>query len=619
MQSLREKFPQYPDLSDQQLTDAVHKKFYADLPSHEFYNKVGLTADIDTGELHFVHNSPKKQDNSTFLGRAGEAFSEGVGDRLGLDNENYWAVKKHAGFLTPLVDGVAAAGDVAAGAFKAGMGGVADTAHALGMGDNRDKMRRDFTEFGEIASLPLAGMSASTTGAGQAARRQTTNMAQRPANIARASVQKVKSAKPFQAPEKLADKRFAQALQDDMLDSVKLKERLDGWQGVDAPTPLDLVGESGLARARDTASNIGPARQVLDDYSQAVLADQGSRARKVFTSNLSDKTDFLKEMDELAATRQKAAKPLYDAARQQAVAPTPNMRMHLGTDGGQKAIKNALRIANEGNAKLTGIVKANKRYTLADNVPVDTLDTIKRGFDDVVEKYRDKTTGKLVLDQLGEAKNRTLRSFINEVDQLSPEYRQARDAWAGPSQAMDAMQRGQKYMQPNKSPADIKKILSDPSITASEKEFFRAGAVQSLMRQMQKRADGANQFKAVARSSDQRAKLAELFGGDTSRADVFFKQLKAESERAERANFISPKTGSATNPRAKAGEQLSAMDLLDVNSPSFMARMGGKAINAVRSKASIKKQQEIDEAFARLITQPINSIDDLPGLLDLKK
>ncbi len=44
MQEVREKFPQYNDMSDEQLADALHRKFYSDMPFDQFAAKVGLTA-----------------------------------------------------------------------------------------------------------------------------------------------------------------------------------------------------------------------------------------------------------------------------------------------------------------------------------------------------------------------------------------------------------------------------------------------------------------------------------------------------------------------------------------------------------------------------------------------
>jgi hypothetical protein len=42
IQTIREKYPQYYDLSDKQLADAIHNKFYSDMPINQFYAKIGF-------------------------------------------------------------------------------------------------------------------------------------------------------------------------------------------------------------------------------------------------------------------------------------------------------------------------------------------------------------------------------------------------------------------------------------------------------------------------------------------------------------------------------------------------------------------------------------------------
>jgi hypothetical protein len=42
IQEIRQKYPQYNDLSDEQLADGLHKKYYSDLPKDDFYGKIGL-------------------------------------------------------------------------------------------------------------------------------------------------------------------------------------------------------------------------------------------------------------------------------------------------------------------------------------------------------------------------------------------------------------------------------------------------------------------------------------------------------------------------------------------------------------------------------------------------
>jgi hypothetical protein len=43
MAEVREKYPQYQDLSDEQLAQGLHKKFYSDMPYEQFAQKVGLS------------------------------------------------------------------------------------------------------------------------------------------------------------------------------------------------------------------------------------------------------------------------------------------------------------------------------------------------------------------------------------------------------------------------------------------------------------------------------------------------------------------------------------------------------------------------------------------------
>ncbi|MBE0559896.1 MAG: hypothetical protein IH622_03555 [Ochrobactrum anthropi] len=42
---LRQKYPQYQDMSDQQVADAFHKKFYSDMPKADFYSKLGIASE----------------------------------------------------------------------------------------------------------------------------------------------------------------------------------------------------------------------------------------------------------------------------------------------------------------------------------------------------------------------------------------------------------------------------------------------------------------------------------------------------------------------------------------------------------------------------------------------
>src|SRR3990167_8262950 len=50
IQEIRQKYPQYNDLSDTSLAGALHKKFYSDIPFEDFSQRVGLQSGNDASE-----------------------------------------------------------------------------------------------------------------------------------------------------------------------------------------------------------------------------------------------------------------------------------------------------------------------------------------------------------------------------------------------------------------------------------------------------------------------------------------------------------------------------------------------------------------------------------------
>ena len=48
---IRQQYPQYNDLSANELADKMHAKFYPDMPKQEFYNKVGYKGSPDAGQM----------------------------------------------------------------------------------------------------------------------------------------------------------------------------------------------------------------------------------------------------------------------------------------------------------------------------------------------------------------------------------------------------------------------------------------------------------------------------------------------------------------------------------------------------------------------------------------
>ena len=80
MQEVRAQYPQYSDLSDDQLSDALHKKFYSDIPQDEFREKLGL----------------KKRGFASGLGRQLEqGFTLGFGDEINAGLRSFVGGEKY--------------------------------------------------------------------------------------------------------------------------------------------------------------------------------------------------------------------------------------------------------------------------------------------------------------------------------------------------------------------------------------------------------------------------------------------------------------------------------------------------------------------------------------------
>lgn len=68
---IRQQYPQYQDMSDQQLADAMHKKFYSDMPQDDFYKRIG-----------FQSQQPSVAEDVAKSGAAGVA--RGTADLVGM-------------------------------------------------------------------------------------------------------------------------------------------------------------------------------------------------------------------------------------------------------------------------------------------------------------------------------------------------------------------------------------------------------------------------------------------------------------------------------------------------------------------------------------------------------
>jgi hypothetical protein len=82
IQSIRQQYPQYNDMSDTQLANALHAKYYSDMPQNQFYQKINFTptAQAPSSTLQNIANS---QLVNSVLG-AGDAVRNTLSDTANI-------------------------------------------------------------------------------------------------------------------------------------------------------------------------------------------------------------------------------------------------------------------------------------------------------------------------------------------------------------------------------------------------------------------------------------------------------------------------------------------------------------------------------------------------------
>lgn len=302
--------------------------------------------------------------------------------------------------------------------------------------------------------------------------------------------------------------------------------------------PADM-GDNTRALAADVARQPGAARtiglnavrdrQIGDNpFGSNTVPSQSERVQAAISRDLGPVADPIAASQALSEQAKAAAGPLYDRAYSAPGASVLDVGDLMQRPSMQKALKNAVSIAREEgrDPNALGIkFDAEGNPTEFTNPSWQTFDYIKRGLDDVIEGYRDPTTGKLNLDTQGRAVNNTLRDFIGRVDQANPDYAAARAAYSGPASMKEALNAGTDAL--NWAPNQIRARMA--SMGDAEKAQFWLGMRSALAQKAAATNDGTNVVRGLVGSGLKRDALAEAAGGQAN-LENFMRSLEREQQ-----------------------------------------------------------------------------------------
>lgn len=340
--------------------------------------------------------------------------------------------------------------------------------------------------------------------------------------------------------------------------------------------PINLADAGGEnVRGLADASMIPPT-QARAGAAQQLVERSGNAGGRI-SSDLAKATglhgDVLTVSEALVAKRAAESKPLYEAAYQAGAGgiQDPQVLAILRLPHFRQAFNRAKRIAALEGRKLPDIL--DDQGNLKQIPDLQTLDYVKRGLDDHL------FTGR-ISGSLGKAEERALKQvraqFLASLDEAVPEYAQARAAFAGPTQLIEAAQAGTKF--PTLSPQEIQRTLATEFNTPAEREHFLLGAVDTIRKTIAGSPDGADVYKRVFGNVTKREQLRSLFPSPERFAE--FEQAMA-SEKQMRI------TADAVRGNSRTAARQFALDDLGSDPVTPMARaVSGDWKGAVGQAAS---------------------------------
>lgn len=312
------------------------------------------------------------------------------------------------------------------------------------------------------------------------------------------------------------------------------------------------VGENSRALLGAAVNKPGPVKQKATRLLETRQRMQGDRIKASADNALGTGERYYQTLDDLNTARRTAAAPLYEQAYQAQFVSSPRLDDLMTRPSMKQALSRAYRIAAEEGRDPKGLgLDFNEAgdVVFTSRPSMQTMDYVKRGIDDVVEGFRDPVTGRLRLDESGRAIDATRAALREELDNLNPVYAQARAAWGGPTEMMDAMARGRDFFRPD---AEITENVV-ARMSPSEREAFVVGVRRGIEDLMDRVPSTADAVKRLINTPARQKALKAAFPDDKSYRR-FVADLLREGQFNKTRNMAL--TGSPTQPRNMAEQDM---------------------------------------------------------------
>jgi hypothetical protein len=292
---------------------------------------------------------------------------------------------------------------------------------------------------------------------------------------------------------------------------------------------------------------MGPAPDVtqmvagLKQRAAQAADDHAKSTESALDRVMGPSTDPYQVLQDTMKKRSEEAQPLYEKALAHPVAWDERLQQFIDDPIVKSGIAKGVQIQrleslaenkpfNPNDFAIKGFNEAGDPI-ISQTPNMRTLNVVKKGLDAMVDESKDSVTGRL--SEQGRAIDKVRSAFLQKLDDINPDYKAARQAWAGPSQAQDAYNRGLNIFQNQAGSSGVK---STPEALASwfngaskaEQDAVKIGARAALNHQMKTVGDPASRASSLLNKDVNQAKFATLFGKEN--ADSLTKQLNFHLE-----------------------------------------------------------------------------------------
>lgn len=336
-------------------------------------------------------------------------------------------------------------------------------------------------------------------------------------------------------------------------------------------------GPSALAQLDVLASMPGQAKTLVE---RRIREQQMFRPERL--ANAADEAlgtqskGFTATLDALTAVKKATADPLYKKLE--------NVSVKIDDD-----LQKLIQASRSAHGKAELLTELNRKLPLdisklkaGDDVPLNALDLVKQSLYDMGESARGEfgkaTNTSRAYDDLRVALTKKLEA-LSPSDKNGSIYRQALDAYAGPSQLGNAVVKGRTAMKQD----DI--ALSDlmGNMSKSELEAFRIGALQSLKDKVGTEAGQTSLLKMWKEPATSN-RLKEIFGDNYQS----FAQEVAKEARLKPLEQVG--RGSGTFSRMAGAEDLGVMPTTMAAGKAVASAASGSPLAAVGEAANVKNR-----------------------------